>query len=81
MTSSGSSKSEFGRFVTWLPNVTNQRIALERLPVEIDPRLGESSGPWVEKYCSYIRMLAKMKFSIVITSWDDVVEVEKNLLW
>ena len=45
MTSSGSSKSEFGRFVTWLPNVTNQRIALERLPVEIDPRLGESSGP------------------------------------
>jgi len=22
-----------------------------------------------------------MKFSIVITSWDDVVEVEKNLLW
>jgi len=51
------------------------------MPVHIDPRSGEPSGPWEKKYRSYIGMLAKTKVSIVIACWDDVAEVEKNLLW
>jgi len=78
MTSSGSDHKGPGRSVTRLPDVTNRR---ERMSVHIDPRSGEPSGPWEKKYRSYIIMLAKTKVSIAIACWDDVAEVEKNLLW
>jgi len=64
--------------VTRLSNVTNRR---ERMPVQIDPRSGEPSGLWEKKYRSYIEMVSKMKVYIAIACWDDVAEVEKNLLW
>jgi len=78
MTSSGSDQEGLGRYVARLPDVTNRR---ERMPVHIDPRSGEPSGPWEKKYRSYIGMLAKMKVSITIACWDDIAEVVKNLLW
>jgi len=55
--------------------------SVTRLSVHIDPRSGEPSGPWEKKYPSYIGMLTKMKVSIAIACWDDIAEVEKNLLW
>jgi len=67
-----------GRSVTQLSDVTYRR---ERMPIQIDPWSGEPNGPWKKKYRSYIGMLAKMKVSIAIACWDDVGEVEKNLLW
>ena len=78
ITSSGSDHKGPGRSVTRLSDVTNWR---ERMPIKIDPRSSETSGPWEKKYCSYIGMLAKTKVSIAIACWDDVAEVEKNLLW
>ena len=75
---SGSDDTGHGRSVTMLPEVTKRR---GRLPVQIDPRSGEPSGPWHNEYRNYIGMLAKTKIPIVIPCWDGVMEVDKNLLW
>ncbi|BAT93237.1 hypothetical protein VIGAN_07217100 [Vigna angularis var. angularis] len=67
--------------MTRLPDVTSQLVAMERISVEIDPQSGLPLGPHVEKFRSYLGMLAKTHVSIVIASWDDVSEMDKNLLW
>jgi len=67
MTTFRSRKSGTSKFVT-------------QLLVDINPRSGDLNGPGKKDYRSYIGMLVKTKFPIVIASWDDVVEVDKNLL-
>jgi len=47
----------------------------------IDPRSGDCSGLGKKDYRSYIGMLAKTKIPIMIALWNDVAEVDKNLLW
>ena len=41
----------------------------------------DRNGLREKDYRSYIGMLAKTKIPIVIVSWDDVAEVDKDLLW
>jgi len=81
MKSFGSRKSRPGRSMTRLSSVTNWRLGKQRYLVKIDPRLGDPSDLGEKDYRSYIGMLAKTKIPIVIASWDDFAEVDKNLLW
>ncbi|KAG2376540.1 uncharacterized protein HKW66_Vig0241700 [Vigna angularis] len=69
------------RSVTQLPDVTSHRDAGERLTMEIDPRSGAPTRAHAKKFRRYLAMLAKTRVFIVVNCWDDVPEVEKNLLW
>nr|KYP31016.1 hypothetical protein KK1_049246 [Cajanus cajan] len=77
---SGSGRRE-GRSVTRLFGLTVGRIAKERIPVEVDPRSGKASGPNAAKFKSYLGVLARRHVSIIIPSWDDIQEADKNLMW
>nr|KYP73806.1 hypothetical protein KK1_006462 [Cajanus cajan] len=77
---SGSGKRE-GRSITRLSGLTAGRIAKERTPVEVDPRSGKALSPNATKFRSYLGVLARRHVSIIIPSWDDVEEADKNLMW
>nr|KYP37023.1 hypothetical protein KK1_041806 [Cajanus cajan] len=77
---SGSVRKE-GRSITRLSGLTGGRIAKERTQVEVDPCSGKASGPNAAKFRSYLRVIARHHVSIIIPSWDDVEEADKNLTW
>nr|KYP41324.1 hypothetical protein KK1_037316 [Cajanus cajan] len=77
---SGSGRRE-GISVTRLSRLIARRIAKERIPIEMDPRSGKASGPNAAKFKSYLGVLARWHVSIIIPSWDDVQEADKNLMW
>nr|KYP34593.1 hypothetical protein KK1_044441 [Cajanus cajan] len=70
-----------GRSVTRLSGLTAGLIAKERTPVEVDPRSGKASGPNAAMFKSNLGVLARRHVSIIILSWDDVQEADKNLMW
>ncbi|KAG2409439.1 uncharacterized protein HKW66_Vig0001040 [Vigna angularis] len=78
---SGSGKTRRGRGVTRLADVTTGRVDGQRRHVDIDPRSGHPSGPNADRFRSYLGKLAKSHVSILHACWDDVLEVDKNLLW
>ncbi|XP_052723153.1 uncharacterized protein LOC128193539 isoform X2 [Vigna angularis] len=78
---SGSGKSRRGRGVTRVADVTSGRVDGQRRHVDIDPRSGHPSGPNADRFRSYLGKLAKSHVSILHACWDDVPEVDKNLLW
>ncbi|KAG2380720.1 uncharacterized protein HKW66_Vig0200920 [Vigna angularis] len=78
---SGSGKSRRGRGVTRVADVTSGRVDGQRRHVDIDPRSSHPSGPHADRFRSYLGKLAKSHVSILHACWDDVPEVDKNLLW
>nr|KYP55860.1 hypothetical protein KK1_002085 [Cajanus cajan] len=70
-----------GRSVTRLSGLTAGRIAEERTSIKVDPRSSKASGPNAAKFRSYLGVLARRHVSIIIPSWDDVEEADKNLIW
>ena len=70
-----------GRSVTRLPGLTAGRIAKERIPVDVEAQSGKASGPNAQKFKSYLGLLARRHISITISSWEEVPEAEKNMLW
>ena len=75
------SGSHRGRSITRLTSLTAGRAVSQRMPVEFDTRTGKASGPNAPRFRSYLGVLARRHISITIPSWDDVQEVEKNLIW
>ncbi|KAG2404916.1 uncharacterized protein HKW66_Vig0041710 [Vigna angularis] len=78
---SGSGQTRRGRGITPLADVTSERVDGQRRHVDIDPRLGHPSGPNADRFRSYLGKLAKSHVSILHATWDDVLVVDKNLLW
>ncbi|KOM47481.1 hypothetical protein LR48_Vigan07g118500 [Vigna angularis] len=78
---SGSGKSRRGRGVTRVADVTSGRVDGQRRHVDIAPRSGHPLGPNADRFRSYLGKLAKSHVSILHACWDDVPEVDKNLLW
>ncbi|KAG2371966.1 uncharacterized protein HKW66_Vig0240870 [Vigna angularis] len=78
---SGSEQTRRGRGITRLANVTSGRVDGQRKHVDIDPGSGQASRPNANRFRSYLGKLAKSQVSILHATWDDVPEVDKNLLW
>ncbi|WVZ17516.1 hypothetical protein V8G54_010498 [Vigna mungo] len=78
---SASAQSRRTRGVTRLPEATSGQVPGQRKHLEIDPRTGVTSGPNVDGLSSYLGKIAKTHVFILHATWDDVPEVEKNLLW
>ncbi|KAG2380473.1 uncharacterized protein HKW66_Vig0172520 [Vigna angularis] len=78
---SGSGKRRRGRGVTRVADVTSGRVDGQRRHVDIDPKSGHPLGPNDDRFRSYLGNLAKSHVSILHACWDDVAEVDKNLLW
>ncbi|KOM54855.1 hypothetical protein LR48_Vigan10g074700 [Vigna angularis] len=82
MTSSGSGPTRGGgRFVTRMPDVTSRWVNEKPVTVEFDPRTFVPIGAHATSFKSYLGMMAKAHVPIVATCWDDVPQVDKNLLW
>nr|KYP38566.1 hypothetical protein KK1_040175 [Cajanus cajan] len=77
---SGSGRRE-GRSITQLSRLIVECIAKERTQVEVNPRSSKVSGPNAANFRSYLGVLARRHVSIIIPSWDDVEEADKNLMW
>jgi len=57
-----------------------RRAASEKTRIDIDVNMGVASGPNVETLNRYLRVASRERFSILINSWDDVSEVDQNML-
>jgi len=58
-----------------------RHAADEKTPVDIDVNTGVASGPNAETFSSYLGVVSRERLSILINSWDDVYEVDQNMLW
>ncbi|KOM48359.1 hypothetical protein LR48_Vigan07g206300 [Vigna angularis] len=82
MTSSRSGSREGGgRSVTRMPDVTSRRVNEKPVTMEFDPRTFLPIGAHATSFRSYLGVMAKYHVPIVATCWDDVPQVDKNLLW
>ena len=63
-----------------------KRLALrcaagEKTRVDIDVNTGVTFDPNVDEFNSYLGVLSCERLSILINSWDDASEVDRNMLW
>jgi len=58
-----------------------RRVADEKTLVDIDINTGMASGPNAETFTNYLEVVSRERLSILINSWDDVSEVDRNMLW
>jgi len=52
----------------------------EKTPVDLDINTRVASGPNVEMFRSYLGVVSHERLSILINSWDDVSEIDQNML-
>jgi len=38
-------------------------------------------GPKVDEFMSYLGVVSRERLSILISSWDEVLEVDRNMIW
>jgi len=57
------------------------RLDGSKVLVDIDPQTGRALGPNRAQFSSYLGVLAHTKVSILLLTWDHVIEVEKNMIW
>jgi len=53
----------------------------ENTRVDIYANTGVASAPNVETFNLYLGVISRERLSILINSWDDVLEVDRNMLW
>ncbi|KOM47509.1 hypothetical protein LR48_Vigan07g121300 [Vigna angularis] len=70
-----------GRSVTRMPDVTSRQVNEKLVTVEFDARTFVPIGAHATSFKSYLGVMAKAHVPIVATCWDDVPQVDKNLLW
>jgi len=64
--------------VTKMPKVT---MNTHKVVVQMDSQYGKPFGQNATMFSGYVGMLAKHHLSILVNSWDDIEEADKNLLW
>jgi len=58
-----------------------KRVVSETTRVDIDVNTGMPFGPDADSFNSYLGVVSRERLSILINSWDDVSEVDQNMLW
>jgi len=66
---------------TRLRKLIATRVGGSKAAVQVDPKDGRPSGPNRFLFSSYLGVWARTKVSILLPTWDDVTEVEKNMIW
>ena len=69
------------RKATRLKKLAKKRANGRKTFVDIDVRTGKSSGPNSSIFQSYLGVLVREHISILVPSWEDVPEIQRNLLW
>jgi len=68
------------RVPTRLKRLSLTRVSGEKTFVNIDVNIGVTSNPNVETFNNYLGVVARERLSILFNSWDDVSEVDRNML-
>jgi len=58
-----------------------RRVVGEKTCVDIDINNGVASGSNAEMFNNCLRVVSHERLSILIDSWDDVSQVDQNMLW
>ena len=61
--------------------LTAKSLDQPRPTVHVNPSTGRGSGPHKEKFHSYLGVVAREKIPIIHTTWKDVPETLKVLVW
>jgi len=65
---------------TRLKRLSLRRVASEKTQVDINVNTEVASGPNGETFNNYLGVVSRERLSILINSWDDVSEVDQNML-
>ncbi|KAL5165332.1 hypothetical protein HKD37_18G050471 [Glycine soja] len=74
-------KSRNTRKSTRLRRLTVRALDQPKPTVYVDATTGRGSGPFKEKFHSYLGVVAREKIPIVHNSWKDVPDTLKDLVW
>jgi len=66
---------------TRLKHLALKRVAGETTHVDINVLTRVDFGSNADEFNSYLGVVSRERFSILINSWDDVLEVDQNMLW
>ena len=69
------------RQTTRLRRLTGRSLDQPRPTVNINPITGRGSGPHKEKFLSYLGLVVREKIPIVHSTWKDVPESLKIIIW
>ena len=58
-----------------------KRVVGEKTRVDIDVNTGVTFGLNAYEFMSYLGVVSRERLSILINSWDDVSEVDRNMIW
>jgi len=64
-----------------LKRLTLKRVVGETTRVGIDVNARVAFDPNAYEFNSYLRFVSHERLFILINSWDDVSEVDRNMLW
>jgi len=78
--SSTSPSKRFTRGPTRLRRLSLRRASGKNTPVNIDVNTKVTPGLSVDTFNSYLGVVARERISILTNSWDDVIEVDRNML-
>ncbi|XP_068466843.1 uncharacterized protein [Phaseolus vulgaris] len=66
---------------TRLKRLALRHAAGEKTRVDIDVNTRVASGPKADEFMSYLGVVSRERLSILINSWDEVSEVDQNMIW
>ncbi|XP_040866917.1 uncharacterized protein [Glycine max] len=69
------------RQATRLRRLTARTLDQPRETININPTTGRGSGPHKDKFHNYLGVVARDKIPILHSTWNDVPETLKNMIW
>jgi len=66
---------------TRLKRLALRRAAGEKTHIDIYVNTGVAFGPKEYEFMSYLGVVSCERLSILINSWDEVPEVDRNMIW
>ncbi|KAG4963597.1 hypothetical protein JHK84_040679 [Glycine max] len=73
--------SRKARQATRLRRLTARTLDQARATMSVNPATGRGSGPHKDQFHSYLGVVARDKIPIVHSTWNDVPETLKNMIW
>ena len=65
---------------TRLKHLALRRATGEKTRVDIVVNTGVAFGPKADEFMSYLRVVSRERLSILMNSWDEVSEVDQNII-
>jgi len=63
-----------------LKRLVLKRVVGEKTRVDIDVNTEVAFGPNADEFMSYLGVVSRERLSILINSWDEVSEVDRNMI-